>query len=173
MKKIAILSTDGFEYSELTVPQQFFRDTGYTVDVISPKSDSIVAASNKGDVAVDIPLDEANPEEYEALILPGGLVNPDILRTITPAVEFLKHFVESEKPVAAICHGPWTLIEADAVRGKRVTSWTSLKTDLINAGATWVDEAVVVDGNIVTSRKPSDLPSFNEGLMSLLSDDSQ
>lgn len=168
MKKIAIVSTDGFEYSELIKPQNFFRAAGHVVEVVSPKEGSIEAALDKGSVTVDKTLEHATPEEYDALILPGGLLNPDILRTIEPAVAFLQHFVDTGKPVAAICHGPWTLIEADAVRGKRVTSWKSLKTDLINAGAEWVDEPVVVDGTIVTSRMPSDLDEFNAAFAQLL-----
>lgn len=168
MKKIAILLTHGFEYSELVKPQEFFKDKGYTVEVISPNEGSIEAAMDKGSVQIDKTLDQASPEDYDALILPGGLVNPDILRTNESAVEFVRHFTDSSKPVAAVCHGPWILVEVDAVRNKKVTSWISLKTDLINAGAEWIDQSVVVDGNLVTGRKPSDLDAFNDAFEELL-----
>jgi len=162
-KRIAIVATDGFEQSELTKPLQALRKAGAEVDIVAPKSGRIQGMKHdeKGDtVAVDRTLDEARPEDYDGLVLPGGVANPDALRVIPRAVSFVRHFFEAHKPVAAICHGPWTLIEADAVRGRTVTSWPSLKTDLKNAGANWVDREVVVDRGLVTSRKPDDLPAF-------------
>lgn len=162
-KRVAILATDGFEQSELTEPHKALRDAGARVEVIAPAGERIQGMRHheKGEtVPVDIHLDQANPADYAALVLPGGVANPDALRTDAGAVAFVRHFFESRKPVAAICHGPWTLIEADAVRGRTVTSWPSLKTDLKNAGAQWVDRDVVVDHGLVTSRKPDDLPAF-------------
>ena len=117
--------------------------------------------------SVDAVVSEADPDSYDALVLPGGVANPDQLRTDEDAVAFVRGFVESGRPVAAICHAPWTLVEADVVRGRRMTSWSSLQTDLRNAGAEWVDEEVVVDGNLVTSRKPDDLPAFNDAMVEL------
>ncbi len=120
----------------------------------------------KGDkFTVDVPFDEASSQDYGALVLPGGVMNPDVLRTLPKAVEFVKAFFDASKPVAAICHGPWTLVEADVVRGRTITSWPSLKTDLRNAGALWVDEEVIVDDGLVTSRKPDDIPAFNEKMI--------
>jgi len=168
MKKIAILSTNGFEHSELTGPQKYFIDAGHEVTVISPEPESIEAAHEEGSVAVDLLLADANPADYDALILPGGQVNPDILRMNKHALTFIKHFTDAQKPVAAICHAPWLLIEAGVVSGKQMTSWPSLKTDLVNAGAIWVDEAVVTTGNIVTSRNPDDIPAFNDAFAALL-----
>ena len=164
-KRIAILATDGFEQSELTEPQKFLKNEGATVDVVSLKSGSIKGWDNTdwGDkVDVDKTLSEANASDYDALVLPGGQINPDKLRIEPTAVNFVRDFVQAGKLVAAICHGPWTLIEADAVRGKRMTSWPSLQTDLRNAGAEWQDSEVVVDGNFITSRKPQDLDAFNQ-----------
>jgi protease I len=163
-KKIAILATDGFEQVELTEPKQALEQAGAQTHVIAPKSGSIQGWNHfdKGDqIPVDRSLDSVNPNDYDALLLPGGVLNPDQLRTIPEAVQFVKSFFEAGKPVAAICHGPWTLVEADVVKGRTVTSWPSLKTDLRNAGANWVDQEVVVDKGLVTSRKPSDLPAFN------------
>lgn len=162
-KKVAILATDGFEQSELTEPLKALRDAGIEAHVVAPRSGAIQGMRHheKGDkVAVDRTLDEVRPDDYDALVLPGGVANPDQLRTNEKAVQFVKSFVQAKKPIAAICHGPWTLIEADAVRGRTVTSWPSLKTDLKNAGAQWVDQEVVVDQGLVTSRKPDDLPAF-------------
>jgi protease I len=169
-KRIAIVATDGFEQVELEQPLQALRDAGATVDVIAPKSGRIQGMNHdeKGDLfPVDRTLDQSNPETYDALVLPGGVANPDRLRVIDAAVRFVGHFTQSGKPVAAICHGPWTLIETGFVRGKRMTSWPSLKTDLRNAGAEWVDEQVVRDGRLVTSRKPEDLPAFCKEIISL------
>ena len=169
-KNIAILVTNGFEQVEMTQPRQAFNDAGASTYLISPAGEQ-VRGWNHFDKAdyfqVDVPLDKVNPDHYEALLLPGGVANPDQLRTNSRAVQFVRAFFNVDKPVAAICHGSWTLIEADAVKGKKVTSWSSLKTDLENAGATWVDEEVVVDGNLVTSRNPDDLPAFIEKAIAL------
>jgi len=166
-KRVAILATDGFEQVELTKPQKFLKDEGATVHVVSLKSGSIKGwdMTDWGDkVDVDKTLDEVKVEDYDALVLPGGQINPDKLRLEPQAVDFVREFAHSGKPVAAICHGPWTLIEAGVVRGKHMTSWPSLKTDLRNAGAEWQDSEVVVDGNFITSRKPDDIPAFNQKL---------
>lgn len=167
-KRIAILATNGYEYSELTKPKSAMENAGHHTVVISPESDEITAAHDDGVVSVDNLIAEVSADEFDALILPGGVANPDNLRTNDDAVQFVQHFVDADKPIAAICHGPWTLIEAKAVNGKTVTSWPSLKTDLENAGATWVDKEVVSDGNLVTSRNPDDIPAFNEALLALL-----
>ena len=170
-KKVAILATNGFEQAELTEPQKALREAGATVTVVSPQGGEIQGMEHdeKGQkVKVDLELAKARPEDFDALVLPGGVANPDKLRADKDAVAFVKHFVTSGKPIAAICHGPWTLIEADAVRGKTVTSWPSLRTDLTNAGANWVDKSVVVDGVLVTSRKPDDLADFNREMITLM-----
>lgn len=162
-KRIAMLATDGFEQSELTEPQRALLNAGATVDIVAPKTGKIQGKQHMKDgeaVPVDRSLDEARADDYEGLVLPGGVANPDFLRTDERAVKFVKSFVESGKPIAAICHGPWTLIEAGGVKGRKVTSWPSLKTDLRNAGADWVDQEVVTDRGLVTSRKPDDLPAF-------------
>jgi protease I len=162
-RSVAVLATDGVEQVELTQPVKALRDAGAQVHVVSPRSGTIQGWNHhdRGDpIPVDQPLGQANPERYDALVLPGGVINPDRLRTDPKAVQFVRHFVETGKPIAAICHGPWMLIEADGVRGRRVTSWPSLRTDLRNAGAQWVDEEVVTDQGIVTSRSPKDLPAF-------------
>lgn len=162
-RRIAIVAADGFEQVELIEPQRALVDAGATVEVIAPKGGQIQGMNHqeKGDkINVDKTLDEARPDDYAALVLPGGVANPDFLRTDSRAVGFVKSFMQEKKPVAAICHGPWTLIEADAVRGRKMTSWPSLKTDLRNAGANWVDQDVVVDNGLVTSRKPGDLSAF-------------
>ncbi len=170
-KKIAILATDGFEQAELTDPKANLEKAGATVDVISIKSGKI-KGWDKTDwgksVKVDHLVNEVKPSDYDALVLPGGQINPDKLRTDQSAVGFIKQFVESGKPVAAICHGPWGLVEADVVRGKTMTSWPSVHTDLKNAGANWVDREVVQDGNIITSRKPEDIPAFSNKLIESL-----
>jgi len=162
-KKIAILATDGFEESELFEPLEALLNAGAKAEVISLHDGSIQGMQHheKGRSAqVDRKVGEVRAEDYDALVLPGGVANPDALRTDRKAVDFTRHFFDAKKPVAAICHGPWTLVEADVVRGRRVTSWPSLKTDLRNAGADWVDEEVVTDHGLVTSRKPDDLPAF-------------
>ncbi len=171
-KKIAILVTDGFEQVEMAQPKQALESAGAQTHIISPKSDRVQGWNHfdKGDFfSVDVPLDEVNPADYDALLLPGGVANPDQLRTKAKAIEFIKSFFDAGKPVAVICHGPWTLIEANVVRGRRLTSWPSLKTDLQNAGAQWVDREVVVDGNLVSSRKPDDIPAFNREMIELFS----
>jgi protease I len=170
-KKIAVLATDGFEQSELTEPVKALRAEGATVTIVSLQAGEIQGMKHhdKGDMTkVDLELSKANADDFDALVLPGGVANPDTLRADQNAIAFIVHFVKAQKPIGAICHGPWTLIEADAVHGKQVTSWPSLKTDLKNAGAEWVDRSVVVDGNIVTSRKPDDLPDFNRELIKLI-----
>jgi protease I len=162
-KTVAVLATDGFEQVELTEPVKALRDAGATVHVVAPKSGQIQGWNHhdRGDkVDVDVTLDQADAGRYDALMLPGGVMNPDSLRLEPKAIEFVKSFVTSDRPIAAICHGPWTLIDAGGVRGKRMTSWPSLQTDLRNAGATWVDEQVVTDHGLVTSRKPDDIPAF-------------
>ncbi len=168
-KSVAILLTDGFEQAEMVEPRKALEAEEAVTDIISPKSGSTVRAWNESDFGdtftIDTPLDEADPEDYDALLLPGGVMNPDKLRQVPEAVAFVKAFFDAGKPVAAICHGPWMLVEADVVRGRRVTSWPSLRTDLTNAGATWVDEPVVVDHGLVTSRKPDDIPDFNRKMI--------
>jgi protease I len=167
-KRVAILATDGFEQSELLEPMKALREAGAAVEIVSPKSGSIKAWNHSDwgeEIEVDVELSAADAEDYDALVLPGGVMNPDHLRANRSAVEFVRDFAAAKKPVAAICHGPWTLIEAGAVRGRRLTSWPSLKTDLRNAGADWVDEEVVVDQGLVTSRKPDDLPAFNRRMI--------
>lgn len=162
-KTVAVLATDGFEQVELTEPVKALKDEGATVRVIAPKTGSIQGWNHhdKGDsVPVDEALDASDPGRYDALVLPGGVINPDALRLEPKAIDFVRSFVQSGKPIAAICHGPWTLIDAGGVSGRRVTSWPSLKTDLSNAGASWSDEPVVTDRGLVTSRKPGDLPAF-------------
>lgn len=167
-KKVAILVTDGFEQSEMTEPRQALDKAGAQTHLISPKSDRVQGWNHfdKADYfSIDVPLEQADASNYDALLLPGGVANPDQLRTNPKAVQFVKAFFNAKKPVAAICHGPWTLIEADAVRGRTVTSWPSLQTDLKNAGADWVDQEVVVDNGLVTSRNPHDIPAFNRKMV--------
>jgi protease I len=167
-RTIAVLATDGVEQVELTEPMKAMKAAGAQVKVISNKDHEIQAWKHldKGDkIQVDESLDDAEPEDFDGLLLPGGVINPDALRLVPEAIEFVRHFVTEHKPIAAICHGPWTLIDAGGVKGKRMTSWPSLKTDLSNAGAKWVDEQVVSDGGLVTSRKPDDLPAFNKKII--------
>ena len=162
-KRVAFLATDGFEQVELTQPWEEMKSAGATVELISLDSGEIQGMNHadKGDkFSVDKTLAEVEPADYDALVLPGGVHNPDTLRTETAAVKFVKGFFEQSKPVAAICHGPWTLVEADVVKGRTLTSWPSLQTDIRNAGGTWVDEEVHVDSGLVTSRKPDDLDAF-------------
>ncbi len=167
-KKVAILVADGFEQVELTEPRKALEEAGAKTQIVSPARLE-VQGWNHDDKAdkfkVDMPLDRARSDDYDALLLPGGVKNPDQLRVLTRAVEFVDGFFAAGKPVAAICHGPWTLIEGDVIRGKTITSWPSLKTDLENAGATWVDREVVVDKGLVTSRKPDDIPAFNRKMI--------
>jgi protease I len=171
-KRIAILATDGFEQSELTKPREALDQAGATTVVVAPKEGSIKGWNHTDwgeSVDVDQTLNEVAPQEFDALVLPGGVMNPDHLRMDPEAVEFVRNFVATGKPVAAICHGPWTLIEAGVVRGKTMTSWPSITTDLINAGAKWVDKDVVTDGQFITSRKPDDIPAFSRTLIEAIS----
>jgi protease I len=171
-RKVAILATDGFEQSELLEPKKALEEAGAMTVVIAPKGGAIKGWKTKDwgeSVAVDKTLEQANPQDYDALVLPGGVMNPDHLRMDPKAVDFVRQFVASGKTVAAICHGPWTLVEAGAVKGKTMTSWPSVATDLVNAGAKWVDREVVIDGQFITSRKPDDLPAFNRALIDALS----
>lgn len=167
-KKVAILVENGFEQVELTEPRQALEQAGAGTDLISPVNGKVKGwqFDDWGDeFDVDVPLREANADDYDALLLPGGVMNPDKLRLHPEAIDFIRQFFQQHKPVAAICHGPWTLINANAVRGRRVTSWPSLEVDLKNAGANWVDQEVVVDNGLVTSRKPADIPAFNRKMI--------
>jgi protease I len=168
--RVAMLCTDGVEQSELIKPMEALEALGADVAVVSPKDDAVETWKHfeKSDkIDVDVPLSKADAEEFDALVLPGGVASPDQLRMNPDAVKFVRAFVDADKPIAAICHGPWTLIEADGVRGKDMTSWPSLKTDLTNAGARWADKSVVVSENLVTSRKPDDIPEFNSEMIKM------
>jgi protease I len=171
-RRIAVVATDGFEQSELTEPKRLLEEAGATVDVIAPGDASEIKGWDKKDwgksVKVDVHLDKAEAGKYDAVVLPGGVINPDKLRTDDKVLELVKAISEAGKPVAAICHGPWTLINAGLVKGKKITSWPSLKQDLGNAGAKWEDSQVVQDGNLITSRKPDDIPAFTDALIKLL-----
>ncbi len=172
-KKVAILVTDGFEQSELLEPRKALNEAGAITQVVSPAEKKVRGWNHQdwgNEVPVDVSLDSANAQEFDALLLPGGVMNPDQLRMNPKAVAFVKQFTDEGKPVAAICHGPWTLLEAGAVRGRTLTSWPSLKTDLNNAGAIWVDKEVVTDGLLVTSRKPDDIPAFNREMIRLFAE---
>jgi protease I len=167
-KRVAILATDGVEEVELTEPRKALDQAGARTTLVSPKSGSIKAWQHDhwGDqLKVDLPLEQAKANDFDALLLPGGVMNPDHLRQDQRAVQFVKDFFSAGKPVAAICHGPWMLVEANVVQGRTVTSWPSLKTDLRNAGADWVDREVVTDEGLVTSRKPDDIPAFNRKMI--------
>jgi protease I len=167
-KKIAILAADGFEQSELMVPKQKLEDAGAETAIVSIKPGTIKGWKDKNwadEIPVDTTVDGARPEDFDALVIPGGTHNPDKLRMNEQAVQFVKEFYRSGKPIASICHGPWVLVEADIVRGLNVTSYGSIKTDLKNAGAHWTDEEVVVDEGIITSRDPNDLPAFCDKLI--------
>ena len=169
-KKIAIIATDGFEQAELDEPKKYLEGEGAETHVISLKRGTIKGwdGPNKdwgNQVDVDKVITDVKPADYDALVLPGGQMNPDILRLNQDVVAFVRQFVGAGKVVAAICHGPWLLVEADAVRGKRVTSWPSLRTDLQNAGAHWEDSEVVCDHGLITSRKPEDIPAFNKKIV--------
>lgn len=170
--RVAILVDDGFEQVELTEPKRALDDAGARTTIVSPKEGRVKGWKTKewGDeIPVDVELRNARPDNFDALLLPGGVMNPDKLRMNPQAVGFVKSFFSAGKPVAAICHGPWTIVEAGEARGRRITSWPSLKTDLKNAGAEWVDQEVVTDGNLVSSRKPDDIPAFNRGMLELFS----
>jgi protease I len=167
-KRIAVLAENGFEQSELIEPKKALEQAGATTEVISPRKGKVKGWKHTNwadEVVVDRHLDEAKADQYDALLLPGGVMNPDKLRINQKAIAFIKHFVDSGKPIAAICHGPWPLIDAGGVKGRKVTSWPSLKTDLTNAGAQWVDQEVVTDRGLVTSRKPDDIPAFNRKMI--------
>lgn len=167
-KKVAILAANGFEQSELFEPKKALEEAGAEVSIVSLEAGEIKGWNEKDwgkSIAVDLTVDEANAADFDAIQLPGGVMNPDKLRMNKKAVSFVKAFFDAGKPVAAICHAPWTLIEADVVKGKTMTSWSSLKTDLENAGAKWVDKEVVVDNGLVTSRNPDDIPAFNQKMI--------
>jgi protease I len=168
--KVAILVTHGFEQVELVEPRKALDEAGAKTSVVSPKSGTVRGWNHTewGDqLKVDVPLEGASAEQFDALLLPGGVINPDKLRMEPKAVQFVKSFFESNKPVAAICHGPWTIIEAGQAKGRKIASWPSLKTDLRNAGAEWMDQAAVRDGNLVSARKPDDLPPFIKAMIEL------
>jgi protease I len=167
-KHVAILVADGFEQVELTEPKRALEEAGAKTAVVSPEQGKVKGWNHTewGDeFKVDVPLSDAKAEEFDALVLPGGVMNPDKLRRNEWALQLVRAFFESGKPIAAICHGPWTLIDADIVSGKRMTSYPSIQTDLKNAGVNWVDEEVVVDNGFVTSRSPDDLPAFNQKMI--------
>ena len=166
--KVAILVADGFEEAELAEPKKALDEAGAETLIVSPAKRQVQAWKHfdkAGKYPVDVPLDDADAESFDALLLPGGVANPDQLRIMPKAVAFVRAFFDAGKPVAAICHGPWTLIEANVVSGRTLTSWPSLKTDLKNAGAHWVDREVVVDDSLVSSRKPDDIPAFNRKMI--------
>jgi len=171
-KKVAFLvANEGVEEVELTAPWKAVQEAGSVPFLLAPHGGRVQAMSHldkAGTYDVDLPVLEAEADDFDALVLPGGVANPDQLRTHEPAVQFVRDFVRSGKPVAAICHGPWSLVEADVVRGRTLTSWPSLQTDLRNAGASWVDEELHVDGALITSRKPDDLPAFCRALVDQL-----
>ena len=166
--RVAILSTMGFEKIELTGVRDALVEAGATVHIIAPEGEAI-RAFEFPDWADELPVDQtlatASANNYDALYIPGGIINPDLLRLDERAIDFVRAFVDADKPIGSMCHGPWLLVSADAVRGRRIASWPSLKDDLTNAGATWADEAAVVDGNIVTARNPDDIPEFNSTLI--------
>ena len=168
--RVAILVENGFEQVELTEPRKALDQAGAQTRIVSPKSPRVRGwkFTEWGDeLPVDVPLDSARPDDFDALHLPGGVMNPDYLRMNPKAVAFAKSFFTAQKPVAVICHGPWTVIEAGEARGRRIASWPSLKTDLRNAGAEWIDEEAVVDRNLVSARKPDDIPAFNRAMIEL------
>jgi protease I len=167
-KNVAILVADGFEQVELTKPREALEEAGAQTSIVSPQSGQVQGMNHadKGEkFDVDLTLDEAQPENFDALLIPGGTINPDTLRSTPEALEFTRHFFREGKPVAAICHGAWVLIDAGVVRGRKLTSWPAIQTDVKNAGGNWVDEEVVVDNGLVTSRKPDDIPAFNRKMI--------
>ena len=171
MQRVLIIATDGFEQSELMEPKRLLEEAGAEVTVASLRPGEIRGwdKENWGEsVAVDLLVGNVSAEDYDALLLPGGQINPDVLRTQRPVIELIREFDAAGKPIAAICHAPWLLAEADLIEGRSVTAWPSIRTDLANAGAAVVDEPVVVDGNLITSRKPDDIPAFTEALMAAL-----
>jgi protease I len=169
-KKVAILVANGFEQVELTEPRKALDQAGAQTQIVSPENGKVKGWNHTewGDeLAVDMPLQQARPDDFDALLLPGGVMNPDHLRRNPQAQKFVRSFFDNGKPVAAICHGPWTLIDAGVARGRKMTSYETIQTDLKNAGVEWVDQEVVVDGNLVTSRKPDDIPAFNREIVKL------
>jgi protease I len=171
-KTIAILATDGVEQIELMEPRKALQEAGAIAEVVSPANRKLKGWDTEDwgrEIDVDVPLEEADASRYDALLLPGGVMNPDKLRMNPDAVKFARSFFDQAKPVAAICHGPWMLVETGAVKGRTVTSWPSLKTDIENAGGTWVDEEVVTSNGVVTSRNPHDIPAFNRAMIQLFS----
>jgi protease I len=173
-KKVAILATDGFEQDELLSPLAALKSAGADVQVVSPSTESKIKGWKGGDwgkkIKVDVPLKEVKANDFDALVLPGGVMNPDHLRRDPQVLAFVKAFFRARKPVGAICHGPWTLIDANVVRGRKMTSYATIQTDLKNAGANWVDREVVVDNGLVTSRQPDDLPAFNARLIEVIAE---
>ncbi|HEY6483411.1 MAG TPA: type 1 glutamine amidotransferase domain-containing protein [Steroidobacteraceae bacterium] len=170
--KVAILVADGFEQVEMTEPRRALDEAGAQTRIVSPATSKVQGWKHydKADTfKVDVPLEQADAGEFDALLLPGGVANPDQLRAIPEAVAFVREFLQANKPIAAICHGPWTLIEAGGVKGRAMTSWPSLKSDLTNAGARWEDREVMVDKGLVTSRKPDDIPAFNREMLTVFS----
>jgi protease I len=171
-RRVAVLATDGFEQSELTEPKRLLEVAGAHVDVIAPGGATQIRGWDKKNwgaaVDVDVALKDARPEDYDALVLPGGVMNPDKLRLEPDAIAFIARFGASDNPLAAICHGPWTLIDAGLVKGRKLTSWPSLRKDLENAGAQWEDSEVVRDGPLITSRKPQDIPAFAGAVIAAL-----
>ncbi len=168
--RVAILVANGFEQVELEKPRQALDEAGAETFIVSPEASTVWGwdFTDWGDkFTVDVNLEDARPDDFDALLLPGGVINPDTLRMRPDAVAFVRSFFDADKPVAAICHGPWTVVEAGEARGRRMTSWPSLQTDLRNAGAVWVDEEAVVDGNLLTSRRPQDIPAFNRAMIAL------
>jgi len=168
--RIAILIDDGFEHAEMKEPRKALEEAGAETHIVSPQPKEVRAWNGKEwgeSYPVQEQLDSANPDQFDALLLPGGVMNPDRLRMKPKAVSFVKAFFDADKPIAAICHAPWMVIEAGAARGRNIASWPSLKTDLKNAGAQWQDKEVVVDGNLVSSRKPDDIPAFNREMLKL------
>jgi protease I len=163
--RVAVLATDGYETSELTEPTHALREAGAKVTLISNHDGTIKGKTDADLAEVDLTLDAADPDDFDALLLPGGVKNPDTMRQDERAVAFVRTIHDAGKPIAAICHAPWMLVEADVVRGRRLTSYPSLKTDIRNAGGEWVDEEVVVDQGIVTSRTPKDIPAFNKAML--------
>ena len=175
-KKVAILVTDGFEQVELTGPKQALEEAGATTHIVSPKDDTVKGWDKTDwgkEFNVDVALNDASVENYDALVLPGGQINPDKLRVEEKAIDFIKSFSNQNKLIAAICHGPWTLIEAGLVSGRTLTSYNSIQTDLKNAGANWVDREVVVEDRIITSRNPDDIPAFNKAIIDELVKESE
>ena len=167
-KKVAILVADGFEEVELTSPKEALEDAGAETVIVSPAEKKVKAWDETdwgNKYKVDVSLEDANSEDFDALLLPGGVMNPDHLRLQPKAIQFIREFFDAGKPVAAICHGPWTLVDAGVAKGRRMTSYPSIKIDLKNAGVDWVDEEVVVDNGLVTSRKPADLKAFNQKMI--------